>query len=102
MFLIFIVVLISLKFLIFNIEIFTMSIKERFHKLIDSIEDERDLQSYYLLIDQLQKTTSGKLFYDLSKAEKEELLLAYNESYNNENLISHDVVKEEHSKWLKK
>lgn len=79
-----------------------MTIKERFHKLIDSIEDEKDLQSYYLLVDQLQKTTSGKLFDALSIAEKEELLLSYNVSYNRENLISHDIVKEEHSKWLKK
>ncbi len=79
-----------------------MSIKERFHKLIDSIEDEKDLQSYYLLIDQLQKTPYGKMYDALSREEKEELLLSYNESYNSENLISHDVVKEEHSKWLKK
>lgn len=79
-----------------------MTIKERFHKLIDSIEDEQDLQSYYLLVEQLQKTTSGKLFDALSRAEKDELLLSYNESFKSDNLISHEVVREEHSKWLKK
>lgn len=79
-----------------------MTLKERFHKLIDSIEDEKDLQSYYLLIDQLQNTTSGKLFDSLSPKEKEELLFSFYESYNSENLISHDAVKEEHSKWLNK
>lgn len=79
-----------------------MTIKDRFHKLIDSIEDEKDLQSYYLLIDQLQKTTSGILYDALSREEKKELLLSYEESYNGENLISHDSVMEEYSKWLKK
>ena len=79
-----------------------MTIKERFHKLIDSIKDEKDLQSYYLLIDQLQNTSTGKLFEALTKEEKDELLLSYEDSYNSENLISHDVVKDEHSKWLKK
>ncbi len=78
-----------------------MKIKDRFHKLIDSIDDEKDLHSYYLLIDQLQKTTSGKLYDALSHEEKEELLLSYEESYNSENLISHDSVMEEYSKWLR-
>ena len=38
----------------------------------------------------------------LTDPEKEELMLAYDESFDEANLISHELVKKQHEKWLKK
>jgi hypothetical protein len=41
------------------------------------------------------------LWSALSEAEKQELLLAYDESFDEKNLLSHEQVKQQHGKWLK-
>ena len=79
-----------------------MNIKENFHKLIDTIEDEETLKGYYTLIQSLSSKQSGKLWEGLSKDEKEELLVSYEESYDGSNIISHDEVMKQHEKWLKR
>ena len=43
---------------------------------------------------------NGSLWNTLSEVEKKELLIAYNESFDSANLISHEQVKLSHSKWL--
>jgi hypothetical protein len=79
-----------------------MRTKESFHKLIDTIEDKRALESYYKLIKKLNTAQTGELWKNLNKEEKKELLLSYEESFDADNLISHEVVKKQHKKWLKK
>lgn len=79
-----------------------MRTKEEFHSLIDKIEDEELLKSYLQLIQRLNKNQTGELWNSLSSDEKEELLLSYDESLNPSNLISHEEVKKQHIKWLKK
>lgn len=78
-----------------------MRTREQFHKLIDDIKDEESLKSYYSLIQRLQKSQTGNLWNRLTDLEKEELLISYDESFDSNNLISHDQVKEQHKKWLK-
>ena len=41
------------------------------------------------------------LIASLTPEEQEELLLSYEESFDPKNLISHEEVKAQHSKWLK-
>lgn len=79
-----------------------MKTKENFHKLIDSIGDERVLNGYYQLIQRLNKAQSGALWNGLSHSEKEELLLSYEESFDPGQLISHQQVEAQHGKWLGK
>ena len=79
-----------------------MRTKEDFHRLIDKIEDEEVLKGYFKLIQRLNSHQSGELWNNLSLLEKEELLLSYEESFNPANLISHDQVKKQHDKWLRK
>jgi hypothetical protein len=79
-----------------------MNTKVNFHKLIDAIDDEDSLKAYYELIQRLNKNQTGSLWSNLTKSEKEELLIAFEESKYSNNLISHSVVKEQHKKWLKK
>lgn len=79
-----------------------MRTKEDFHKLIDKIEDEAVLKGYFNLIQRLNNNQTGELWNTLSTEEKDELLLSYEESSNPNNLISHDDVKKQHTKWLGK
>ncbi|MDB5031144.1 hypothetical protein [Mucilaginibacter sp.] len=77
-----------------------MKIKDDFHHLIDSIEDEQLLKSYYQLI-QINHSQNGHLWNKLSEDEKGELLVAYDESLDSDNLLSHEQVKHQHKQWLK-
>lgn len=79
-----------------------MKTKEKFHQLIDNIDNEQTLKGYYDLISRLNKSQSGELWNSLSPEQQEELLLSYEESFDEENLISHEEVKKQHEKWLKK
>lgn len=77
-----------------------MSIKEDFHHLIDTIEDEQVLNGYYQLI-KSNTGEYGQLWNNLTEEQKAELLVAYDESFDPQNLISHEEVKKQHEKWLK-
>lgn len=79
-----------------------MKTRQEFHDLIDGIKDETKLEAYYELIQYLNNSSKGEMWKELSKSEQEELLVSYDESNSPENLVSHSVVKEQHSKWLKK
>jgi len=78
-----------------------MKIKDDFHHLIDSIEDEQLLQRYYQLIQTINDDQNGHLWNSLNEDEKEELMTAYKESFDSNNLLSHEQVKLQHEKWLK-
>lgn len=79
-----------------------MRTKEEFHSLIDEIKDEETLRSYLNLIRLLNTNQTGKLWNDLNAEEKAELMLSYDESFLQENLVPHEEVKKQHGKWLEK
>lgn len=78
-----------------------MKIKEDFHHLIDNIEDEQLLRHYYQLIQKINDGHNGRFWNGLYDDEKEELLLAYEESFDSNILLRHQQVKQQHAKWLK-
>ena len=78
----------------------TIELKNNFHHLIDSIENENLLQKFYELMLLKRSTSAGKLWGKLSKEEINELLSANEECENPEYLISHDDVRQKYSKWL--
>ena len=78
----------------------TIAIRKNFHLLIDSIENENLLISFYELIKKRSTTKEGQLWNRLTQKEQEELLLSLAESENFENLISHDEMVKKHKKWL--
>ena len=79
-----------------------MNTKEAFHRLIDKIEDEEALKGYFKLIERLSTNQTGELWNSLTDQEKEELLIAYEESFDGSQLTSHEEVKKQHGKWLEK
>ena len=79
-----------------------MSTKEAFHQLIDKIKNEEILKGYFKLIERLNSYNETELWHQLSEYEKEELLLSYEESFDKHNLISHEEIRKQNDKWLKK
>lgn len=78
----------------------TIELKQNFHHLIDSIDNEKLLINFYELIKTRSSAKEGQLWNRLTIYEQEELLLSLEESKNPENLISHDEMVKKHKKWL--
>lgn len=78
----------------------TIELKQSFHHLIDSIDNENLLINFYDLIKKRSSTKEGQLWNKLTDKEQKELLLSLEESKNPENLIDYEVMKTKHKKWL--
>jgi hypothetical protein len=78
----------------------TIELKNNFHHLIDSIDNENLLLRFYDLMKSRTISKDGKLWSRLTKEEQEELLIAFEESEKEENLLSHDEMMKKHKKWL--
>lgn len=78
-------------------------IKTNFHQLIDEIENERILIQFYEVLNGFSKKRKDVDFWDtLTLKQKREIELAWEESENEENLVSHKEVMKEAGKWIKK
>ena len=75
-------------------------LKQNIHLLIDSIENENLLASFYDLIKKRSSAEEGQLWHRLSNQEQEELITSLNESENPDYLISNDEMKKKHGKLL--
>jgi len=78
----------------------TTELKNNFHHLIDSIDNEYLLLRFYDLMKSRTNSKEGKLWSRLTKEEQEELLISLEESEKEENLLSHDEMMKKHKKWL--
>jgi hypothetical protein len=76
----------------------TIELKKSFHLLIDSIDNEDLLASFYDLIKKKSSTKEGQLWNRLSCKEQEELISALEESENPKYLISNDEMKKKYNK----
>ena len=78
----------------------TIEIKQNFHHLIDNIDNENLLISFYDLIMKRTTAKEGQLWNKLTEQEQQELILSFDESKKPENLIDHEDMKKKHKKWL--
>ena len=78
----------------------TIELKKSFHLLIDSIDNENLLIIFYDIMKKRSSARDGRLWEGLTNQDREELLLALEDSEDPENLISHDEMKKKHQKWL--
>ena len=78
----------------------TIEIKNNFHHLIDSIDNDSLLLKFYDLMSRKRESIDGSLWSRLTVDEQEELLAVEREIEDPKNLISHEVMKKKHSKWL--
>ncbi len=77
-----------------------IELKNSFHHLIDSIENESLLQKFYELMLRKKTAKDGAIWGRLSDEEITELLAADQDSNDPSNLISHNDLRKKHSKWL--
>jgi len=80
----------------------TIELKNNFHHLIDSIDNESLLMKFYDLLLRKKNQNSSNLWNYLTSEEQKELLLAEEESENSYNLIGNEEQKIKHKKWLSK
>ena len=78
----------------------TTQLKDNFHQLIDSIDNDRILAKFFGLMSKTKDSVDGQLWSRLSKEEQEELILSDIESEDPKNLISHTIIQKKHNKWL--
>lgn len=72
-------------------------IKQKLYELIRKSEDEGILQIVYQILN--QDATKQKEI-QLTKEQEKELLAAYKESFEEDNLIDHETMVRKNSKWL--
>lgn len=72
-------------------------VKDNFHNLIDDLNDAELLINFY---EGLRLSADNRLGNELSEEGKKEILLAYEESEDEKNLIDNEQVKEKFKKWL--
>ena len=78
----------------------SIELRNNFHNLIDSIKNDALLMRFYDIMTRAKNTKEGTLLGRLTKEEYKELMLAYKESEDEENLRSHEEMKEKHKRWL--
>ncbi len=72
-------------------------IKSNFHSLIDKVEDSETLMYFYKVF---SESLNNK--WEISDKERKQIMEAYEESEDENNLIDFETVKEKHLKWLSK
>lgn len=70
----------------------TVELKSHIHKIVDEIQNEQFLQAIYTLLKSRGKNKSGRLWDSLTEEQKQEVLLAYEESEDENNLLDRDQV----------
>ena len=78
----------------------TLELKSNFHKLIDTINNEKILSSFYEMMSSINDHNEGSLWARLSPEERKELIELDEETKNEHNLISQTTIMEKHRKWL--
>lgn len=74
----------------------TTQLKNNFHHLIDSFDNERILAIFFGLMSKVKDSVDGQLWSRLNKEEQEELILSDIEAEYPKNLISHSTIQKKH------
>lgn len=70
----------------------TIELKSNIHKIVETIQSEQLLQTLYDFLKSKEKSPPGKLWESLTEHQKNEVLLAYDESEDENNLIDSDEI----------
>jgi len=68
-------------------------LKSELHSIVDRIQDERLLQAIYTFLSQRENSKEGLMWKSLTEEQRREVLLAYEESEDDANLIDWEEVK---------
>lgn len=71
----------------------TIEIKSNLHKIVDKIDNEQLLHAIYDFLKQRINSEEGQIWKSLTEEQKKEVYQSYQESENDDNLISWEDVK---------
>lgn len=71
----------------------TAELRSELHNIVDRIQDDRLLQAVYYFLSQRESSEEGPMWKSLTEEQRKEVLLAYEESENEKNLIDWEEVK---------
>lgn len=66
----------------------TVELKSDLHKILDRIDNEQLLKTIYDFLKQRENAKDGQIWESLSAEQREEVLLSYEESQDDKNLIN--------------
>lgn len=69
-----------------------VELKSNIHKIVDSIQNEQLLQTLYDFLKVRQSSQTGNLWNSLTEEQKQQVLLAFEESEDDNNLLDSDNV----------
>jgi hypothetical protein len=70
----------------------TVELKSSIHKIVDGIQSEQLLQAIYDFLKTREINKSGRLWDTLTEEQKQEVLLSFDESEDENNLLDRDQV----------
>lgn len=70
----------------------SVELKSNLHQLIDGIQNTKLLESIHEILSARKHSKAGSLWNDLTNEQKKEVLDAYEESENTDNLIPHSQM----------
>jgi hypothetical protein len=70
----------------------TIELKSNIHKIVDGIQNEQLLKTIYDFLKVRETAKPGVLWSSLTEEQKQEVLLAYDESEDESNLIDREKV----------
>lgn len=69
-----------------------VELKSNIHQIVDAIQNQQVLQTLYDLLKPKENEKNTFIWDSLNEEQKQELLLAYEESENQENLVDATVI----------
>ena len=70
----------------------TIDLRSNIHKIVDRIQSEQLLQTLYDFLKVRETNKPGRLWDSLTEEQKQEVLLAYDESEDENNLIDREKI----------
>ncbi|MBS1658677.1 MAG: hypothetical protein K1X63_05330 [Chitinophagales bacterium] len=77
----------------------TIELKSQLHRLIDQLNDPVILDQYYEEIKRIVNLSKSGLWDSLNEDQKQEVLLSFEESENDDNLVDHETVMKKYNQW---
>ena len=77
----------------------TIELKSQLHRLIDQLNDPVILDQYYEEIKRIVNLSKSGLWDSLNEDQKQEVLLSFEESENDDNLVDHETVMRKYNQW---
>lgn len=74
----------------------TVELKSDLHKILDRIDNEQLLKTIHDFLVQRENAKDGQIWESLSAEQKEEVLLSYEESQDDKNLINWESIKKKY------